>query len=451
MQFRHLPIIAAVVGALPFAVAAQQETPAELRGHAVLAAKSVVPAPADAPADLKISGKYTTQRRVDALETVMGHSADRPTGMALPIQGQPRQGHSGIKMMADGTAWILTDNGFGAKANSMDSMLYLNQYRIDWEKGELAPLRTVFLNDPDKKIPFRIVHEDTTQRYLTGSDLDTESFQPIGEHFWIGDEFGPYLIKTDRTGKVLAFFETQVDGAPVRSPDHFGVASPGGPGQSYTGVNLKRSKGFEGMAASPDGRFLYPLLEGPLWDAQAGTWEAREGKTVLRVLEFSVADEKWTGRSWFYPLEGKDHAIGDFNMIDAQSGLVIERDNGEGTPDKACASGAKDTRGCFSSLPSFKRIYKIAFSDENAGQAVRKVAYIDLLKIQDPKGIARKPLTDGVLQFPFFTIENVDVVDAEHIVVGNDNNFPFSSSREPNRQDDNELVLLRAEQLLNSR
>lgn len=66
-------------------------------------------------------------------------------------------------------------------------------------------------------------------------------------------------------------------------------------------MNLKRSKGFEGMAASPDGKFLYPLLEGPVWDEDAGAWETRDGKTVLRVLEFSVADEKWTGRSWSIP------------------------------------------------------------------------------------------------------------------------------------------------------
>ena len=47
-----------------------------------------------------------------------------------------------------------------------------------------------------------------------------------------------------------------------------------------------------------------------------------------------------------------------------------------------------------------------------------------------------------MLTFPFFTIENVDVVDATHIIVGNDNNLPFSTSREPNKADDNEFILL---------
>ena len=48
----------------------------------------------------------------------------------------------------------------------------------------------------------------------------------------------------------------------------------------------------------------------------------------------------------------------------------------------------------------------------------------------------------SALAFPFFTIENVDQVDATHIIVGNDNNLPFSSSRDPNKADDNEFVLL---------
>jgi hypothetical protein len=37
------------------------------------------------------------------------------------------------------------------------------------------------------------------------------------------------------------------------------------------------------------------------------------------------------------------------------------------------------------------------------------------------------------------------VVDPQRIIVGNDNNLPFSTSREPNKADDNEFVLLRAD------
>ena len=451
-MIRTVPLacVALSVACLSTGALSQQSFPATLSGHAILPAESFISAPVDAPVDLKTSGKYTTLKRVDALATVMGKSAERDTGVKLPFKGQPRQGHSGIKTMADGTFWVLTDNGFGARNNSADSMLYLNQYRIDWDKGAFKPLKTIFLHDPDRKVPFRIVHEGTKKRYLTGADFDTEGFQFIGNHLWIGDEFGPYVIKADKSGKVLAVFETLADGKPVRSPDHWAVQSPGTPTGTFPNVNLRRSKGFEGFASSKDGKFIYGLLEGPLWDAEKKDWEKVDGKEASRILEFDVASEKWTGRFWHYVFEANGNAIGDFNMIDATTGLIIERDNGEGTADKACPAG---TRGdnCFPDLARFKRVYKVEFSPETSGKPARKIGYIDLMQIQDPARKARKPLNDGVYTFPFFTIENVDVVDERHIVVGNDNNLPFSSSRDPNKADDNEMMLLEVEAFLKAR
>ncbi|MBT2299100.1 esterase-like activity of phytase family protein [Variovorax paradoxus] len=429
--------------------AAQTAYPATLAGHALLPAQSFIAAPKEAPADLQVSGKFTSGKRVEALGSIEGLSAGRGTGVSLPFKGQPVQGHSGIKKMDDGSFWILTDNGAGAKANSPDFMLYLNHYKVDFKSGKFERMGTAFLHDPDKKVPFRIVHEGTKQRLLMGSDFDPESFQFAGGALWIGEEFGPYLIKADLKGKVLAVFETQVDGKTVRSPDHPAVTTPGAPGGAVD-FQIRRSKGFEGMAASKDGSKLYALLEGPVWNAEAKDYERVDGKEALRVLEFDVESEKWTGRHWKYPLEANGHAIGDFNMIDATTGLVIERDNGEGTADKACPEGQKRA-DCFHDLAKFKRVYKIELSDANAGQAVRKIGYIDLLQIADPNKLARKPLNDGVLKFPFFTIENVEVIDATHIVVGNDNNLPFSSSREPNKADDNELVLLEAGELLRAK
>ena len=451
MQHKTLSLASAclaLLGTLPLAQA-QTEFPAVLDGHAVLPARSFMAAPQNAPADLRVSGKFTTGQRVDAVGSVEGQSAGRPTGVSLPFKGQPLQGHSGIKHMPDGTYWVLTDNGAGSKANSPDFMLYLNRYRIDFAKGDVKRLETVFLSDPHKKVPFRIANESTQERYLTGSDFDTESFQFTGGSIWIGDELGPYLIKADKKGRVQAVFETRVDGKVVRSPDHPAVTTPGVPGGAVE-FQVRRSKGFEGMAASPDGKKLYALLEGALWDPQAKALETLEGKQYLRVLEFDVPTEQWTGRHWKYVLEANHHAIGDFNMIDATTGLIIERDNGEGTADKACPEGQKRS-DCFHDLAKFKRVYKVELTDANAGGPLRKVGYIDLMAIQDPKGLARKPLTHGVLTFPFFTIENVDVVDARHIIVGNDNNLPFSSSREPNQADDNEFILLDVGGLLDAR
>ncbi len=446
----HTPaLLALAIAGLSVCAHAQTAYPATLAGHAVLPAQTLIAAPKDAPADLRVSGKFTTDRRVEAIGSVEGLSAGRPTGVSLPFKGQPVQGHSGIKRMADGSYWLLTDNGAGAKANSPDFMLFLNHYRVDFKSGQFKRLGTVFLHDPDRKVPFRIVHEGTAQRYLTGSDLDTESFQIADGHFWIGDEFGPYLIKADMKGRVKAVYDTQVDGKTVVSPDHPAVKTPGAQGGEVK-FQVRRSKGFEGMASSPDGSKLYPLLEGAVWDEASKAPEAIDGKQYLRVLEFDVKTEKWTGRHWKYVLEANHHAIGDFNMISPTEGLIIERDNGEGTADKACPEATKRA-DCFHDLAKFKRVYKVELTEANVGGPLRKIGYIDLMNIADPNQLARKPLNNGVLTFPFFTIENVDIVDARHIVVGNDNNLPFSSSRDPNQADDNELVLLEVGDFLSAR
>jgi hypothetical protein len=250
-------------------------------------------------------------------------------------------------------------------------------------------------------------------------------------------------------GRVRAVHESKVDGKNIVSPDHPSVITPGAPNGELK-FQSRRSKGYEGLASSPDGSKLYALLEGALWDEATKAPETLDGKQFLRVLEFDVKTEQWTGRHWKYVLDANHHAIGDFNMIDATTGLIIERDNGEGTADKACPEGQKRT-DCFHDLAKFKRIVKIELTEANVGGPLRKIGHIDLMAIADPNKLARKPLTNGMLSFPFFTIENVDVVDATHIVVGNDNNLPFSSSREPNKADDNELMLLEVGDLLKAR
>jgi hypothetical protein len=443
-------ILALGVLALASPALADQKLPAVLVGHAILPALTLIAPPADAPEQFKLSGRFTGPGnwRTERLGAIEGRSgagaASRPTGLSLPFAGQPVQGMSGIKSAGNGVFWTITDNGFGSKVNSADAMLMVHRMRIDWNAGLVDRQETIFLHALDVEI----AAEFTTKRYLTGADLDIEGFQPIGNALWIGDEFGPYLIRTDLSGKVTGFWQTEIDGKPVRSPDHWAVRTPGSPGA--VAFELPRSKGYEGLAASPDGRFVYGLLEGPLWDAQANRGERNQDREFLRIGEFDVTQAKWSGRHWKYPLEANGHAIGDFNMIDATRALIIERDNGEGDPAQACPANAP-AENCFATPARFKRVYVVSFEGVADGGFVRKLGHIDLMDIADPNRRARRGGEDGKFTFPFFTIENVDRVDGEHIVVGNDNNLPFSAGRALAKADDNEFILLRVPELLNLR
>lgn len=426
--------------------------PAKLAAHAILPANTIIAAPADAADYLKTSGKFTTadRKRTEALGTVPGKDGVRLTGLSLPFDGQPMQGFSGIKTMADGTFWSMSDNGFGSKLNSSDTMLMLHNIKIDWDAGKVEAVKTLFLSDPNKKAPFPIVMEGAATRYLTGADFDVESIQPVADGFWVGEEFGPYILKFDLDGKLTDVIATTVNGKPVLSPDNPTLAVQADPSKPMPALNVKRSGGYEGLALSKDGTKLYGLLEGPLW-TDAENVEQAEGRPALRIIELDVASKAWTGRSWLYPLAEGGEAIGDFNMLDATTALVIERDNGAGTVDKACADPKAPTPDCFAVGSKVKRVYKIEMTDENAGKAVRKIGYIDLLKIADPDNKKRQGGGEGFYDMPFVTIENVDRVDDTHIIVGNDNNLPFSAGRSLDKADDNEFVLLEVGELLNAK
>ena len=98
---RNLPFLAVTAAVLGLATQAPAQTkfPAVLEGHAVLPAMTLTPAPADAPQDLQISGRYAGPpgQRIDAPESVPATSAlsdktaPRPTGLSLPFKGQPVQ------------------------------------------------------------------------------------------------------------------------------------------------------------------------------------------------------------------------------------------------------------------------------------------------------------------------------------------------------------------------
>ena len=128
-----------------------------------------------------------------------------------PFPDQPVGGYSALlDAKGKNTYLAMPDNGYGSKANSSDFILRVDRVRVDYEtakggSGEVEVLDSVRLRDPDEKIPFPIVDENGSgQRLLTGSDFDPESMRISKDGtWWFGDEFGPFLLHTDDTGRVL--------------------------------------------------------------------------------------------------------------------------------------------------------------------------------------------------------------------------------------------------------
>ncbi len=361
-------------------------------------------------------------------------------GNALPlVNRQPVQGVSTILSgPTAGTYTVMTDNGFGAQNNSADTLLRLYTLRPDWRTasggaGTVTPVdfntgaalngfmaaSRITLSDPDRKLGYTLQADFTNYysnaanplvdpsiragRLLTGADLDTESARrDKNGNFWFGDEFGPFLVKTDASGKVLS--------REVQLP---GVQSPQSPYLNGAAPTLGASRGFEGMAINPAGDRLYTLLEGTVSGDATGT---------LRINEFNVDTEAFTGAQWLYRLEPQGTAIGEMTAISNTEFLVIER------------NGATATGG---GTP-FKKIFKVDTTQLDANGRLLKTEIVDLMNIADPNDLNGDGST--VFTFPYVTIESVLVLDAHTLLVVNDNNFPGTGGRLPGVSDPTEFL-----------
>jgi hypothetical protein len=343
------------------------------------------------------------------------------------VNMQPAQGFSGVLAGPNGSYQMLVDNGFGAKANSADALLRMYAVQVNWgahtvsaagfgtgaaQPGFDAASR-ITLNDANRKLPFAIVADGANYpgssiavdsriasgRLLTGADLDPESVRrDRNSNLWFGEEFGPFLVKTDASGTVQNVF---------RTPNVLGlgsnpfVQSPSSPLVNGA-VNLPGSGGFEGMAQNASGTRLHTLLERPL------TTDSDQKR--LLVQEFDLATEAFTGNWFGYKLDAAGTNIGDMTAIDDSRFLVIERNGGTGT----------------SGTP-FKKLFMIDSSQKDADGFAKKTELVDLMNIADPNDLN----DDGsnTFTFPYVTIEDVLVLDANTVLVVNDNNFPGGGGR----------------------
>ena len=98
-----------------------------------------------------------------------------------------------------------------------------------------------------------------------------------------------------------------------------------------------------------------------------------------------------------------------------------------------------------------KKIYLIDIRRTDANGFLEKRLVLDLLTIPDPDGISlpARPGEFGVgttFAFPLQSVESLEVLGGERLLIANDNNYPFSDGRwiARNQPDDTELIIVRA-------
>lgn len=354
-----------------------------------------------------------------------GKAVSGANGIYPPFKGQPVQGFSAALKNEDGSYMAMADNGFGTQDNSADFLLRIYKLKPDFKTkakgtGQVTVQSFIQLRDPNKLIPFEIINGNTSERLLTGADFDPESMQRVADgSYWIGDEFGPYLLHFSAEGILLD--------APIPLPNPLNPAQELRSPQNqfnkakinYVEPLVGRSSGFEGMAISPDGKYLYPLLEKPLLNDSTGK---------LLISQFDLQKKAYTGLYYWFVLDSKATNIGDFQLFNDKEGIIIERDASQ------------------NNLGGYKKLIRIKLNEPK--QVVAREDLVDLIKIANPNalfGAVREgDIGTGTLfAFPFETIEDVVIENATTLTVLNDNNFPGSSGRNAKQADDNEIIQIR--------
>jgi hypothetical protein len=344
-----------------------------------------------------------------------------PNTEPAPAPGsvQPVGGFSAL-LDAPGFAnyWAMPDNGFGTKANSHSFLLRVYKVHADYEtarggSGTVKILRSITLRDPDHKIPFKIINDATPDRLLTGGDFDIESFrEDYRGTLWFGEEFGPFLVHTDTTGKVL---EAPIPLPDVKSPDY----PPDYPSPVAGAANLNSSAGFEGMAISSDGRTLYPTLEGPV---------AGDDPLTRRMYQFDIRSRHYAPKRRIYHLDDATWSVSDLVALDDHHFVALERD------------------GTMGATTVHKQAFAIDLRRADATGALVKREVLDLESVRDPALISlpARPGDVGLgdpFAMPYVTIEALLPLPGDRVAIVNDTNFG-STGRNPGLPDYSDFIVV---------
>lgn len=189
---------------------------------------------------------------------------------------------------------------------------------------------------------------------------------------WLVDEYGPYLLRVTREGKILER---------VLPPPLFQKRKP--------------DQGFEGVTLSPDGKILYAALE----SAPQGASDPNRAyiaaydleKRTFRIYAYDVTDP----RSLSYP-DGVKAAIGisGLETVSDHALLVVERDNQAGKNARLKRLYLVDLRGADSERPATKILYADLYA---LGYMFEKPGGV---AIRDDKAVVIVNNNDAVLGLP---------------------------------------------------
>lgn len=254
------------------------------------------------------------------------------------------------------------------------------------------------------------------------SGIDPEALIRLADgSFWIGEEFGPSLLHVQGDGTILKRIVPAGTSAEFRDADYEVVpALPAIMGQRAN------NRGIEGLAISPDERFLYVMMQGALANPDAET--ARRSRHV-RIFKLNRETMEIAGQ-YLYQLEDVKSFAGDNDPRERPASAVMISE---------MVAIGEDRLLVQERVERTSRIFAITLDDESRVPSLfNNPDYGPSLEQIEPERLALRGLapltkalvfdTDQVSGLPS-KIEGMAVIGPNELLIVNDNDFGLEGVR----------------------
>lgn len=208
----------------------------------------------------------------------------------------------------------LSDRGPGGGSLDYQTRVQRFRLKVDKQTGAISDFKireTIIFKDEFGN-PMNGLAPSPTN--VLGQAFDPEGFVigPHNRHFYVSDEYGPSLYEFDKKGKRVRSFVTPTNLVPRDAAGMPNFASDIG-----NSKGKRTNRGFEGLAISPDGEYVYAMLD-----------EGGGSGLCNRIVKFSTA----TGTAlaqYAYQMEGSSQGRGISALfaVNDHEFLVLERNN----------------------------------------------------------------------------------------------------------------------------
>jgi len=244
---------------------------------------------------------------------------------------------------ARGHWWALSDRGPGGGTLKYETRVQRFRLKVNRTTGAISGfkiLKTVIFKDESRN-PLDGIAPNPTN--VLGNSFDPEGFvvHPKTGHFLVSDEYGPSLYEFNHRGKRVRAFTIPAN----LIPRNAATDTPNYANDTGNTAGKRTNRGFEGLAISPDGAYVYAMLQSAMLDEGSGDGVCN------RIVKFDTKTGEAVAQ-YAYQMEGSNQGRGISSLlaVNDHEFLVLERNN------RGIGVGAE-----FS--PPNKKVYRIDIHD----------------------------------------------------------------------------------------